>query len=153
MKGEYEKYMQCCIDLAEIALTNGDPPVGAIIVYQNRIIGQGAESAKSSGDITNHAEIVAIKDAIINGHKIALADTVLFTTHEPCIMCSYVIRSYEIPKIVFGKSVPFIGGYSSPFKILTTGEVPKWGPLPIVIQNICLEKCIELSDLFLAKIK
>jgi tRNA(adenine34) deaminase len=136
MKGEYEKYMQHCIDLAEVALTNGDPPVGAIIVCENRIIGQGAESAKSSGDITNHAEILAIRNAVDSGHKKALAHSILFTTHEPCIMCSYVIRSYQIPRIVFGTSVPFVGGYSSPFKILTTEEVPKWGPAPIVIQNI-----------------
>jgi tRNA(adenine34) deaminase len=68
-------------------------------------------------------------------------------------MCSYVIRSYHISKIVFGTSVPFMGGYSSPFKILTTGEVPNWGPAPIIIQNIYQEKCIELSDRFLVKNK
>ena len=50
-----------CIELAKVALQNGDPPVGAIIVCDEQIIGKGIESGKSTGDITNHAEILQLE--------------------------------------------------------------------------------------------
>ncbi len=143
-----EKYMEKCLQLAELALANGDPPVGAVLVFEDAIIGEGIESGKSSGDITNHAEIMAIRDAIANGYLKELSQAALYTTHEPCIMCSYLIRHHRIPRIIFGKSVPFVGGFTSTFGVLSTEEVPKWGRRPEVISGICETACDRLNERF-----
>lgn len=126
-----------CIQLAKIALKNGNPPVGAIIVNDERIVGIGIESGKSTGDITNHAEILAVKYVISKGKGNVLKESVMYTTHEPCIMCSYVIRHYKIPKIVYSLPVNFIGGNSSKFSVLKTEHVPKWGKTPEIVSGIC----------------
>jgi len=148
MQEDYQYYMTQCLNLAKKALSAGDPPVGAVIVFDGKVIGIGIESGRTTGDITNHAEILAVKDAIKNGYLDKLDLSTMYTTHEPCIMCSYVIRHHRIPKIVYGTSVPFIGGSSSKFNILATQDVPKWGENPTVISGICLDECIQLNEEF-----
>ncbi len=134
--------------MAKKALNNGNPPVGAILVVNDKIIGEGIEAGKSSGDLTNHAEILAVRNAIENGYLKYLHKSIMYTTHEPCIMCSYLIRHHKIPHIIFGTSVEYIGGYTSKFKILNTIEVPKWGDKPKVTEGICKLECEELTKKF-----
>jgi tRNA(adenine34) deaminase len=152
MEQDFQKYMQQCLALAEIALQKGNPPVGAIIVFGDTVIGKGIESGKSTGDITNHAEIVAIRDAINNGHLNNLHQAKMFTTHEPCLMCSYLIRHHKLPHIIYGASVPYIGGATSQFKILTTEGVPIWGKKPLINEDICSKECNELTERYKIKI-
>lgn len=144
----YNRYMLECIELGKQALTKGNPPVGAVLVFENQIIGRGIESGKSSGDITQHAEILAVKDAIENGHRDILDESVMFSTHEPCIMCSYLIRHHKISKLVFGVSVPFVGGQSSEFKILETENIPKWENKPEIESGILQHECEMLNEQF-----
>lgn len=139
-----------CIELAKQALEKGNPPVGSLLVFEDKIIGRGIESGKSTGDITQHAEILAVKDALEKGHKDILDKSVMFSTHEPCIMCSYLIRHHKISKIVFGVSVPFVGGQSSKFNILETETVPKWGNPPIIESGILQHECEMLNEKFTA---
>jgi tRNA(adenine34) deaminase len=153
MEQDFAKYIQQCLVLAEIALQNGNPPVGAIIVFEETVIGKGIESGKSTGDITNHAEILAIRDAINNGHLNNLQQAELFTTHEPCIMCSYLIRHYKLPHIIYGTAVPYIGGATSQFKILSTEAVPKWGKKPMITEGICAKECNELTKRYMIEIE
>lgn len=140
--------MNRCLQLGRQALKKGDPPVGAVLVVDDIIIGEGTESGKSSGDVTNHAEIQAIRNAISNGFGKDLAKAELYTTHEPCIMCSYVIRHHHIPHIVFGVAVEYVGGFTSDFAVLTTEKVPKWGKPPKITSGICKEECEMLNKKF-----
>ena len=142
------KYMLECIELAKQALEKGNPPVGSILVFEDKIIGRGIESGKSSGDITQHAEILAVKDALANGYRNILEKSVMFSTHEPCIMCSYLIRHHKISKLIFGVSVPFVGGQSSEFKILETENIPKWGNKPEIASGILQNECEILNEKF-----
>lgn len=137
-----------CIELAKKALEKGNPPVGSLLVFEDKIIGRGIESGKSSGDITQHAEILAVKDALANGFRDVLDKSVMFSTHEPCIMCSYFIRHHKIAKLVFGVSVPFVGGQSSEFKILETENIPKWGNKPEIESEILQHDCEILNEKF-----
>lgn len=152
MKDDFQYYMKRCLALAKTALENGNPPVGAIIVLDGKIIGEGIESGKSTGDITNHAEIMAVRDALKNGHSDHLHLSSMFTTHEPCIMCSYLIRHHRISEIIFGSAVPLVGGLTSTFKILETEDVPKWGNKPTIISGICQDECNALTAQFLASL-
>lgn len=137
-----------CIELAKQALTKENPPVGSVLVFEDKIIGRGIESGKSSGDIMQHAEILAVKDALENGYQAVLEKSVMFSTHEPCIMCSYLIRHHKISKLVFGVSVPFVGGQSSEFKILETENIPKWGKKPEIESGILQHECEVLNKQF-----
>ncbi|TRX62739.1 nucleoside deaminase [Fulvivirga sp. M361] len=145
----HENYMQYCLELAKKALNNRDPPLGSILVYQNNIIGEGIESGKSTGDITNHAEILSVRDAISKGNREELKNATMYSTHEPCIMCSYLIRHHKIPVLVFGISVDHIGGSTSEFDLLGNENIPKWGSKPHIIGGILSEACQELNRLFL----
>lgn len=151
MEKDDEKFMQQCIALAEQALESGNAPVGAVVVFREQVIGKGIESGRSTNDVTNHAEILAIKDAIENGHQDLLSKSKMYSTHEPCIMCSYVIRHHKIPYIIYGSAVPFIGGATSSFNVLTTAGVPSWGAQPVVIGEICAKECSELTKRFVAE--
>ncbi|WP_316738938.1 nucleoside deaminase [Pedobacter aquatilis] len=148
MNKDYSHYMHQCLQLAKLALAAGDPPVGVLIVFEDSILGKGIESGKSTGDITNHAEILAVRDVIKNGHLDKLSRSTMYTTHEPCIMCSYVLRHHQIPKIVYGTSVPFVGGFSSKFNVLSTSDVPKWGEGPEIVSGICINECVQLNEDF-----
>ncbi|OJJ15203.1 hypothetical protein BKI52_39760 [marine bacterium AO1-C] len=143
-----EKYMRKSIELGQQALQEGNAPVGSVIVHQNKIIGQGIEAGKTANDVTYHAEILAVRDAIKNGYQDLLKDATMYTTHEPCIMCSYVIRHHKIPQIVYGLPVDFIGGHSSQFGVLNTEEVPNWGHKPVTIGGVLLEECAQLSKAY-----
>jgi len=148
MERPHIEYMKKCIELGKKALANGDPPVGSIVVLDEEIIGEGIESGKTTNDNTNHAEILAIRDSIVRGYKNDLRDSVLYTTHEPCIMCSYLIRQHQISTIVYGVSVDHVGGHSSKFDILDTEIVPKWGQKPKIIEGVLASECEQLTDRF-----
>ncbi|NER14714.1 nucleoside deaminase [Leptobacterium flavescens] len=147
-----EFYMKRCIELGEQALESGNPPVGALIVHKDIVIGEGIEAGKSSGDITLHAEILAVKDAVNKGHASLLSESVMYTTHEPCIMCSYVLRHHKMKEVAYGLSVDHIGGHTSKFDVLNTQEVPKWGSGPVVRKGVSEQACQDLHNKFLTLI-
>ena len=139
-------YMEQCIALGKKAMSNGNPPVGAIIVKDDLIIGVGIEAGKSSKNITKHAEIEAVNNAIQNSKLQNLEGCKLYTTHEPCIMCSYVLRHYKVETIVYGTNVDFVGGITSEFKVIQTKNIPKWGNSPKIIGGVLQEKCDNLTS-------
>lgn len=126
-------FMKKCMKLAKIAGQNGESPVGSIIVLDGEIIGQGMDGVDFHNDITYHAEIEAIRNASsFLGHR-DLAGCTLYTTHEPCIMCSYIIRQTGISTVVIGELTGDTGGYSSALPVLKDETVQKWGKPPEII--------------------
>ncbi|HUH27082.1 nucleoside deaminase [Gelidibacter sp.] len=142
----HESYMRLCMDLAKIAKQRGDSPVGALIVQNGKIIGQGIEGGKTQKDITFHAEIEAIRDATKHIEKQDLSDCTLYTTHEPCIMCSYVIRHMKIPIVVTGITTGEIGGFSSHFRILLDTTIKRWSAPPTIVKGVLEKECSALHD-------
>ena len=132
----HEYYMKFCIDLALTAKGRGDSPVGSVIVQNGIIIAEGVEGGKSKRDITFHAEIEAIREANIITGNIDLSDCILYSTHEPCIMCSYVIRHANIYTVVFGISMVEMGGVHSFYPILKDTKINKWGKPPRIVKGI-----------------
>lgn len=143
-KEDYEKFMRECIRLAKMAKDRGDSPVGSVLVQNGQMISEGIEGGRTRNDITCHAEIEAIRNAIASG-RTDLSEYTMITTHEPCIMCSYVIRHHKIKKIIIGLTVPDVGGYSSAFPILKDTSIRKWIPAPIIITGILEEECRHLN--------
>jgi len=145
-KTEYEGYMRKCIRLAEIAKDRGDSPVGSLLVRDGEIISEGIEGGKTHKDITFHAEIEAIRRATINLGKTDLSDCIMITTHEPCIMCSYVIRHHKLKLIIVGIASGEIGGYSSALPLLLDKTITTWANPPQIIDGILEKECRELKN-------
>ena len=94
--------MARAIRLAEKALSYNEIPVGAIIVKNNIIIGQGYNQKELLNDPTAHAEIIAITSAASTEKNWRLNDSTLYVTKEPCSMCAGAIINARISKLVFG---------------------------------------------------
>lgn len=136
--------MQMCIALANIAKQRGDSAVGSVIVKNNVVIGKGIEGGKTYHDITYHAEIEAIRQATKLLKTQNLSDCILYTTHEPCIMCSYVIRHTGIESVVIGITTGEIGGLSSHLPLLADETIKRWTKPPEIIKSILEKECLEL---------
>lgn len=129
-----DRFMQRCLALAVKAAEKGNSAVGAVMVKDDEIVSEATEAVHSKNDITCHAEIEAIRSAIKARDEIDLQGYVLYTTHEPCIMCSYAIRFYKISKVVYLHKANYLGGISSSMPLLITESVPpNWGIAPIII--------------------
>lgn len=126
--------MKRCFALADEARQNNENPVGAILTDdKGNIIAEAIEANKSKNDITCHAEIEVIRKALQKLKTSRLSETILYTTHEPCIMCSYVIRHYDIAKVVYAREGGEVGGRSLLFPLLTTDKISKWNAPPEIV--------------------
>lgn len=132
MEQEHRKYMDRCLQLGAEAKAQGNPPVGSLVVKNGVIIGEGIEGANSLPRPLAHAEILAILAAIEHTGSNDLSSCTLYTSVEPCFMCSYLIRQTKINEVIFQATTPEIGGVSSEFPILTATSIRKWNPPPTV---------------------
>ena len=95
-------YMQIAVEQAEIAFKYGEVPVGAVIVKDNKIIGLGHNSKETSKDVTNHAEINAIREASKSLNDWRLNGCDMYVTLEPCPMCAGAILQSRISRLFIG---------------------------------------------------
>ena len=79
-----------------------ETPIGAVIVYEDRIVGRGFNKVEITSNSTNHAEMVAIKDATENLDRWRLFDCEMYVTMEPCFMCTGAIVNSRIKKVYIG---------------------------------------------------
>lgn len=122
-----------------------DSPVGSILVLNGEIVGEGIEGGKTFKDITFHSEIEAVRNARTLLQTPDLSDCIMYTTHEPCIMCSYVLRHHQIQTIIIGLASGDIGGFSSQYPLLKDENIRKWQKPPAVLFGILEEECRQLS--------
>ncbi|MFA5619064.1 MAG: nucleoside deaminase [Weeksellaceae bacterium] len=142
----HEFFMRKCIELAKISKSHGESPVGSLLVLEGKVIGEGTEAVKTKNDLTCHAEIEAIRRANDLLKTRDLSGTVLYTTHEPCIMCAYMIRQSKIAMVVSGISTGEIGGYSSHLAVLTDDKIQRWNSPPLLVKGILENECAALND-------
>lgn len=138
-------FMNRCIELALVAKNRGDHPVGSVVVQGGRVIGEGIEGGRTFNDISRHAEMEAIREATQFLKSQDLSGTVLYTTHEPCIMCSYMIRHTRIEMVVAGIKVPETGGFSSAYPLLLDRTIKRWGDPPGLVLGVLEKECRELT--------
>jgi len=107
---EDTKWMQQAIELAKQGAERGEVPVGAVLVHDQQIIGQGFNQPISSHDATAHAEIVALRDACtrLENYRLPL-QTTLYVTLEPCTMCIGALIHARVNKLVYAASEPRAG--------------------------------------------
>jgi tRNA(adenine34) deaminase len=104
-----EAWMDRALGLARRAEADGEVPVGAVLVREDEVVGEGSNRTIVDADPTAHAEIVAIRAAAAAQGDWRLTDTTLYVTLEPCAMCAGAIVLARIPRVVYGAVDPKAG--------------------------------------------
>lgn len=113
-----EEWMRCALGIAERGRAEGEVPVGAILVKDDRVVAEGWNRPIAAHDPTAHAEIQAIRSAAESVANYRLPGASLYVTLEPCIMCVGAIIHARIGRVVYGASEPKTGAAGSVFDLL-----------------------------------
>ena len=117
-----EQWMQLAYEQAAFAASEGEIPVGAIIVSGGKVIGQGFNQPILQHDPTAHAEILALRNACQHIENYRLPeDATLYVTLEPCTMCVGALVHARVARVVFGALEPKAGSLVSSRKLLEIG--------------------------------
>ena len=98
--------MRRALELARRAEAEGEVPVGAVVVFQEQILGEGWNRPIASSDPTAHAEIQALRNASLNVKNYRLTGATLYVTLEPCDMCVGAMFHARIARAVYGAKDP-----------------------------------------------
>ncbi|UCD51597.1 MAG: tRNA adenosine(34) deaminase TadA [Phycisphaerales bacterium] len=113
-----ERYMRLAIDAAHVAEENGDVPIGAVIVYQDQVIGRAYNQREQLTDPTAHAEIVALTQAATFMETWRLHGCTIYVTLEPCPMCAGALVLGRLDRLVYGCDDPKAGACGSLYDIV-----------------------------------
>ncbi len=111
-------YMQRALELAACAEAEGEVPVGALIVLNDEIIGEGWNRPIAGHDPTAHAEVLAMRAAAQRLGNYRLTGATLYVTLEPCPMCAGAMVHARMGRVVFGATDPIAGSAGTVFNIL-----------------------------------
>jgi len=103
---EDDEYMRRALELARRAQEEGEVPIGAVVVLENRILGEGWNRPIAASDPTAHAEIQALRSASLSLKNYRLTGATLYVTLEPCDMCVGAMFHARIARAVFGATDP-----------------------------------------------
>jgi tRNA(adenine34) deaminase len=145
-----EKWMQVALREARIALKKKEVPVGAVAVYQGKIIGRGHNQTESLNDPTAHAEILAIGAAAnyLNSWRLSEAD--LYVTLEPCPMCAGAIVLSRIRKLVFGAYDPKSGACGSLYNLV---QDKRFNHQVELVSEVLKDECSKLLQAFFKELR
>ena len=113
-----ELWMEEALRSAQRALEAGEVPVGAVVVFGERIVGRGWNRNLTDSDPTAHAEIIALREAgaTVGNHRLEACE--LFVTIEPCAMCAGALVHARIRRLVYGADDPKAGAVHSVMQVL-----------------------------------
>ena len=113
-----QRWMRQALRLAKYAEEEGEVPVGAVIVRDNRLVSEGWNQPIKGHDPTAHAEIMALREAGKAESNYRLPGATLYVTLEPCVMCVGAITHARINRVVYGADDPRAGAAGSAFSLL-----------------------------------
>ena len=115
---DHERWMREALLEAQAADLDGEIPVGAVVVWQGRVIGRGRNRRESLADPTAHAEILALREAGQTRGGWRLHGATLYCALEPCCMCAGAIVNARISGLVFGARDPKTGAAGSVYDLV-----------------------------------
>lgn len=137
--------MKRAVELAEISATEGEVPVGAVVVKDGQIVGEGRNRRELGKNALYHAELEAIDSACkkLGGWRLWQCD--LYVTLEPCPMCAGAIINARIKKVIFGAYDKKAGSFGS---VADFNRIP-YNHKPEIISGVMEDECSALlSDFF-----
>lgn len=117
-ENDHERWMRRALALADRAERDGEVPIGAVVVRDGELLGEGWNRVISARDPTAHAEIVALRDAARKARNYRLPGAVVYVTLEPCTMCAGALVHARIARLVFGAEEPRAGVVCSTCSLL-----------------------------------
>jgi tRNA(adenine34) deaminase len=142
-------FLKQALRLAQRAEKEGEVPVGAVLVKDNEIIGEGWNRPIGGNDPTAHAEIMALRQAAQKTQNYRLPDTTLYVTLEPCIMCAGAMIHARIKRLIFGAYDPRAGSCGSVFNVFSE---KKLNHKVIYDGGLLAEECGQLlKDFFIVR--
>jgi tRNA(adenine34) deaminase len=144
-----EQMMRLAISEAHAAQQAGEVPVGAVVVYNDVIIGRGQNRVLRDSDPTAHAEIVALRQAGLSLSNYRLTGCTLYVTLEPCAMCAGAILHARITRLVYAADDPKAGACGSVLSVMNHPQLNhKVEVSPGLLADVCGPM---LSNFFLVR--
>lgn len=137
--------MSRALDLARRAESEGEVPIGAVVVLDDECIGEGWNRPIAANDPTAHAEIEALRAAARTVGNYRLPGARLYVTAEPCVMCAGAIVQARIAEVIFGVRDPKSGAAGSVFSILQNERL---NHQTRVVEGVEAEQCAGLLQSF-----
>ena len=144
------KFMRIALEEANIAASQGEMPVGAVVVKDGVVIATGHNVRNEQCDPTLHAEIVAIRRACEKFSDWRLTDCDLYVTLEPCVMCSGAIINSRMRSVYFGAYDPEYGGAGGRIDLFSKAY---FGSYTNVYGGIMEEECTTMLKDFFAELR
>jgi len=141
-----EKFMEIAIKEAKKAATNGDIPVGVVIVKDGKVLAKAYNKKNKLKDPTSHAEILAIKKACKKIGDFRLEDAEVYVTLEPCIMCYGALLSARVKTVYFG-------AYDKKYSILNLKDNFVFNHSLQLVGGVLENECGELLSSFFEKLR
>lgn len=149
MNHDDEMFMRRALELARVAASAGEVPVGAVVVKSGVIVGEGFNQPISSCDPTAHAEVVALRDAAKRIDNYRLVDCTLYVTVEPCLMCCGALVHARVREVVYGADEPKAGSARSRLQIF---DLPHLNHHVVLRGDVLADECSALmSEFFRAR--
>lgn len=144
-----EVFMRLALDEARKAAEEGEVPVGAVIVYEGKILCAAHNSRENALDISGHAEINAIRKAEELLGRWTLEGCTLYVTLEPCLMCAGAIKASRLTTLVYGASDPDEGAVKSKYHVFDADN-----GVPNILTGVMEAECSSvLKQFFLGRRK
>ncbi|MBN2413797.1 nucleoside deaminase [candidate division KSB1 bacterium] len=147
---DHKKWMRIALQEAKKAFKKLEVPVGAVIVHEGEIIGKGYNLVETLHDPTAHAEMMAISAASRSLASWRLDDSILYTTLEPCSMCTGAILLSRISTVVYGAPDPRYGACGS---VLQIADNENLDIKVKVIGGILKDECSTILKDFFSQIR
>ncbi len=151
MPADHERFLRLAIDEADKGGAEGNSAVGSIIVENNTVIGVGRNLVGASNDPTAHAETVALRETAAALGRSDFSGCALYTTFQPCPMCSGAIMVSGISTVVMGaRPNPSESQYGD-FSVEKLFQESGWGDKIEVVSGILVEECWKIRRDWAAK--
>ena len=138
-------YMTLAYNEALDAWKSNEVPIGAVIVFEQNVVGTGHNQVESTNDPTAHAEMIAITQAANAIGDWRLNQATLFVTKEPCPMCSGAVLMSRMGRVVYAVPDPKMGGLGGAFNV---NEYPGMNHTTVIDTGVMQDDCLELIQTF-----
>ena len=118
-----QRWMRHALELARRAQAEGEVPVGAVLVHNGKIIGEGWNQPIALHDPSAHAEMLALRAAAKKAANYRLADCTLYVTLEPCVMCAGAITHARVARLVYGATDSKAGAVHSVYDVIANPQL------------------------------